>query len=54
MAVVHRRRRVARVCAIVALWGLPTSAQTPDPLVALNRTVALAESSLRNDERQLA
>jgi tetratricopeptide (TPR) repeat protein len=54
MAVVHRHSRVAGVCAIVALLGLRTPAQTSDPVAALNRTVALAESSLRNEERQLA
>ena len=54
MAVVHHHNRVARVCVIVAVLGLRASAQTSDPLAGLNRTVALAESSLRNEERQLA
>ncbi len=56
MAVVHRHPRLAgaSACALIAILVLHTSAQTSDPLADLNRAVALAESSLRNEERQIA
>jgi len=56
MAVVHRHPRLAgaSACALIAILGLRTSAQTSDPLAELNRAVALAESSLRSEERQIA
>jgi tetratricopeptide (TPR) repeat protein len=53
--VVCRNRLPALVCACVVTAGaFTTAAQEPDPLSALNRTIALAEESLRTGERQIA
>jgi tetratricopeptide (TPR) repeat protein len=56
MALVPHQSRSAAVCAcaIVALCVAPASGQVPDPVAALNRSVALAEASLRSGERQIA
>jgi tetratricopeptide (TPR) repeat protein len=49
-----RRKIASIVCISLAAALARGAAQTPDPLASLDRTVALAEESLRANERQIA